>query len=76
MESGFLCGFNGLQLVHSMLLVEHDNLPLGLAHNGCVMCCRLGFLCFGSTKGEDHGGDLQIVRYVLFGFIRLHIGLV
>ena len=57
MESGFLYGFNGFQLVHSMLLGERDNLPLGLAHDGCVMCCHLVFLHFGFAKGDDHGGD-------------------
>ena len=76
MESGILCGFNGFQLVHSMRLVKHDSLPLGLAHDGCVMCCHLGFFHFGSTKGEGHGGNLMTVRYDFVGFICLHIGLV
>ena len=43
MESGFLCGFNGFQLVHSMCLVKRDSLPLGLAHDGCVLFVILGF---------------------------------
>ena len=76
MESGFLYGFNGFQLVHSMYLEKRDNLPLVLAHDGCVICCHLGFLCFGSAKGESHGGDLQTMRYACVEFIHLHIGLV
>ena len=63
MESGFLFGFNGFQLVHSMRLERRDNLPLGLDHEVCAMCCHLGFLIFGSAKEEIHGGDLQTMRY-------------
>ena len=60
MESGFLCGFNGFQLVHSMHLVKCDSLPLGLAHDGCVCCFSFAALHFGSAQGEYHGGDLKI----------------
>ena len=34
-----------------------------------VMCCfSFGVLHFGSAQGENHGGDLQNVRYVHVGF--------
>ena len=76
MESGFLCRFNGFQLVHSMCLDKRDSLPSGLAHKGCAMYCHLGFLLFGSMKEETHGGDLPSVRYAYIELICLHNGLV
>ena len=76
MESGFLCRFNGFQLVHSMCLDKRDSLPSGLAHKGCAMYCHLGFLDFGSAKEDSHGSNLPIVRYAYIEFIRLHNGLV
>ena len=34
-----------------------------------VVCClSFGDLHFGSTQGENHGGDLQTMRYVHVGF--------
>ena len=51
MESGFLCGFNGFQLVHSMDLVKRDSLPLGLAHDGCVLFVIWGFALWLCTGG-------------------------
>ena len=34
-----------------------------------VVCCfSFGVLHFGSAQGENHGGDLQTVRYVHVGF--------
>ena len=50
-----LYGFNGFQLVHSMRLEKHDNLPLGLAHDGCVLFFIWGFavcLCAGGKPGR------------------------
>ena len=67
--SGFNESLMDSILVHLMLIEKRDNLPLGLAHDGCVMCCHLGFFHFGSTKGEGHGGDLHTVRYSFIGFI-------
>ena len=71
MESGFLCGFNGFQLVHSMCWVKRGSLPLGLAHDGCVCCLSFGVFHYGSAQGRNHGGDLQTVRYVHVGFSML-----
>ena len=76
MESGFLCGFNGFQLVHSMCLDKRDSLPSALAHEGCAMYFHLRFLHFGFAKEDSHGGDLPTVRYVCIEFIHMHNGLV
>ena len=37
-----LYGINGFQLVHSILLEKRENLPLGLAHDGCALCLSFG----------------------------------
>ena len=50
-------------LVYSMLVEKHDNLPLGLAHDGCALYCHLGFNHFEFAQRDGHGGDLHIVRY-------------
>ena len=68
MESGFLCGFNGFQLVHSMCLVKRDSLPLGLAHDGCVLFVIWGFSLW-IYVGVNHGGNLQTVRYAHAGLL-------
>ena len=68
MESGFLCGFNGFQLVHSIHLVKCNSVPLVLAHDGCVCCLSFGVLHYGLAQGENHGGHLQTTRYVHVGF--------
>ena len=34
---------------------------------------HLGFVHFGSVQGENHGGDLPIIRYASFWFICLRI---
>ena len=50
MESGLSVmfnGFNGIQLVHSMRFEKRDNLPLGLAHDRCVLCFLFGVSHFG-----------------------------
>ena len=46
-----LDGVSGFQLVHSMLLGEHDNLPLGLAHDGCALCLSFGVCAFWIYAG-------------------------
>ena len=50
-----------------MHLVKCDNLPLDMAHDGCVLFVIWGFalwLCAGGNRG----GDPQTVRYVHIGF--------
>ena len=60
-------------LVHLMLFMNHDSLPLGLAHDSCAMYCQLGFCRFGSMHRYGHGGDLQLVRYARIKSISMHI---
>ena len=45
-----------------MLVEKPDSLPLGLAHDGWVLYCHLGFIHFGSAQRDSHGSDLQTVR--------------
>ena len=61
--SGFDKSLMDSILMHLMLFVNRDSLPLGLAHDSCAMYYHLGFHRFGSTQRDGHGGNLQIVRY-------------
>ena len=60
--SGFDKSLMDSILVHLMLVEKCDNLPLGLAHDGCALYCHLGFLHFGSKQRDGHAGNLQTVR--------------
>ena len=45
-------------LVHLMLFIKCDILPLGLAHNSCALYCDLGFIRFVPVQRDGHRNDL------------------
>ena len=60
--SGFYDSLIDSILVHSMLVEKCDILPLGLAHDGCALCCHLQFIRFGSAQRDGNGSDLHTMR--------------
>ena len=48
--------------VHLMLFVNRGRLPLGLAHDSCVMYLEFVVSLFGSMQRFGHGGDPQLVK--------------
>ena len=51
MENGFDVSLMDSSLVHLMLFINCDTLPLGLAHDSCAIYFHLGFRCLDLGKG-------------------------
>ena len=60
--SGFVEMLMDSVLVHLMLFMNRDNLPLGLAHNSYAMYLEFGISLFRSTQKFGHGGDPQLAK--------------
>ena len=56
--SGFDKSLMESSLVHLILFINHDSLPLGLAHDSCALYCHFRFLHSGFAQRDGHGSEI------------------